>query len=65
MVSHRCSCFPSMTFRLVVSYWFCGDKSKNPVSICFIDQKDVKLKVQKNVLSKMKMLMNLVKIAAK
>ena len=57
--------FPCMTFALFISYWFCGDKSKNLVPICVIDQKDVKLKQQKNVLSKMKMLMNLVEVAAK
>ncbi len=32
---------------------------------CVIDRKDVKLKGQKNVLSKMKKLMNLVEVAAK
>ncbi|KAL3775170.1 hypothetical protein HJC23_000313 [Cyclotella cryptica] len=57
--------FPSMTFALFISYWFCGDKSKNLVPICVIDRKDVKSKLQKNVLSKMKMLMNLVEVAAK
>ena len=42
--------FPSMTFALFISYWFCGDKSKNLVPICAIDWKDVKLKLQKSVL---------------
>ena len=57
--------FPCMTFALFISYWFCGDKSKNLVPICVVDRKDVKLKGQKNVLSKMKKLMNLVEVAAK
>ena len=39
--------FPCMTFALFISYWFCGDKSKNLVPICVIDRKDVKLKGQK------------------
>ena len=38
--------FPCMTFALFISYWFCGDKSKNLVPICVIDRKDVKLKGQ-------------------
>jgi hypothetical protein len=33
--------FPSMTFALCISYWFCGDKSKNLVPICVSDQKEL------------------------
>ncbi len=39
--------FLSMTFSLFISYWFFGDKSKNLVPICVIDQRKIKLKGQK------------------
>ena len=57
--------FPTMGLNLLITNWFCGDVSKWLIPLSLLSRKDLEVFLQKDLLSKMKRLMGLVKKAAK
>ncbi len=55
--------FPTMSLSLLIVHCFCGDKSKNIIPLCLLCRKDFKNKTMRNYLTKMQLMMNIIKIA--
>ena len=57
--------FLTMGLNLLIANWFCGYGSKQLIPLSLLSRKDLEVFLQKDLLSKMKRLMGLVKKAAK